>query len=155
MISAAVWVVVGLAVAVGGVRMGVGTLATPASGFVPTLAGVALAGLGSVVLGRAWRVARAANLLLPAAPAVPPPSSAAGQRWRVVAAAGSILAYGLLLEPLGFAVTTLLVLGSLFRFLGGLGWVGTVTATVAGTAFSYVLFARWLNVPFPPGPWGF
>ena len=60
-----------------------------------------------------------------------------------------------LLKPLGLVVTTLLVLGVLFRLVGGLGWPVALTATVAGTGFSYLLFARWLRVPFPTGPWGF
>ena len=155
MISAAVWVALGLAVAIAGIRMDFGTWATPASGFVPTLAGVALSGFGAAVLYREWRVARAAAQMPVGARPAAPPTPTAAERWRVVAAAGSILAYGLLLEPLGLVPTTLLVLGVLFRFVGGLGWLATLTATVAATAFSYVLFARWLKVPFPPGPWGF
>jgi len=153
MISAAVWVAFGVAVAIGGIGLGFGTWAAPASGFVPTLAGVALAAIGAAVFHQEWRFAReAARVPRTARPETPSPTAA--ERWRVAAAAGAVLAYGLLLEPLGLVLTTVLVLGVLFRFVGGLGWLATVTATAAGTGFSYALFARWLKVPFPPGPWG-
>lgn len=147
MISAAVWVALGVAVAIGGIGLDFGTLATPASGFVPTVAGAALAAIGMAVLYQEWRVA---HTIPPAGDAVP-----ATERWRVVAAAVALLAYGFLLQPLGLVVTTLLVLGVLFRLVGGLGWPVAITATLAGTGFSYLLFARWLRVPFPTGPWGF
>ena len=127
-----------------------GSLAAPESGFVPALAGVALAVLGGFVLYGEGRAMAARGAAPPVAPA---PDAA--RRWRVIAAVVALLAYALLLEPLGLVLTTLLVLGVLFRFVGGVGWTASLAATVAGTVFSYVLFARWLKVPFPPGPWGF
>lgn len=149
LLSAAVWSALGVAIALGGIRLDFGTWATPASGFVPTLAGVALAAIGAVVVYQEWQLARAA----PGGRAEPGPSRA--DRWRVAAAVAALLAYGFLLPVLGLVLTTLLVLAVLFRFVGGLGWRVTVAATVAATVFSHVLFARWLKVPFPPGPWGF
>jgi hypothetical protein len=149
MLSAAVWSALGVAIALGGLGLGFGTWATPASGFVPTLAGVALAAIGAAVFYQERQLARVA----PGGRAEPGPSPS--DRWRVAAAVAAILAYGLLLPVLGLVLTTSLVLAVLFRFVGGLGWLVTATATVAATVFSYVLFARWLKVPFPPGPWGF
>ena len=75
--------------------------------------------------------------------------------WRLVGAVVALFAYGLLLMPLGFVLTTLLVLGFLFRGIAGLGWVVSLGSTVAATVLSYVLFSVWLKVPFPPGPWRF
>ena len=65
----------------------------------------------------------------------------------------ALFAYGLLLMPLGFMLTTLLVLGFLFRCIAGLGWVVSLGSTVAATVASYLLFSVWLKVPFPPGLW--
>ena len=145
MISAAVWFLLGVAIAVGGSRLQFGAWETPGPGFVPTLAGVALAGLAGAVLFTEW-VARAR----PKAPATVLDRATV---WRLVGTVVALFAYGLLLMPLGFVLTNLLVLGVLFRCIAGLGWVVSLGSTVAATVLSYVLFSVWLKVPFPPGPW--
>jgi hypothetical protein len=147
-ITTGAWVVVGLAVAVAGSRMQFGTLAAPGSGFLPTVAGLALAGLGAAVLVVEWVAKR--SRVPDRAPAVP-----AAARWQVGATAASLVAYGVLLGTLGFALTTLLVLGVLFQLVARLGWVASIGWTIGATVFSHVLFRVWLKVPFPPGLWGF
>jgi len=146
MMSAGVWFLLGVVIAVGGSRLQFGTWETPGPGFLPTLAGVALAGLAGTVLFTEWRAARAR----PKAPATVLDRWAV---WRLVGTVVALFAYGLLLMPLGFVLTTLLVLGFLFRCIAGLGWVVSLGSTVAATVLSYVLFSVWLKVPFPPGPW--
>jgi hypothetical protein len=144
MISAALWVVLGLAVAVAGARLEIGSLARPGPGFLPVLSGVVLAGLGAVVVAREWR-ARA------------PAGAGArdlGPAWRVAATIGALVAYAALLAPLGFAGTTLAVLAFLLRGVAGLAWGTALGVAVGTTALSYLLFAVWLRVPFPVGPWG-
>lgn len=146
MITAGVWFLLGVAIAVGGSRLQFGTWETPGPGFVPTLAGVALAGLAGAVLFTEWRAARAH----------PKARATALDRetvWRLVGTVVALFAYALLLMPLGFMLTTLLVLGFLFRCIAGLGWVVSLGSTAAATALSYLLFSVWLKVPFPPGPW--
>ena len=49
MTSAGVWFLLGVAIAVAGSRLQFGTWDTPGPGFVPTLAGVVLAGLATAV----------------------------------------------------------------------------------------------------------
>lgn len=146
MISAAVWLVVGVVIAIGGSRLQFGTWDTPGPGFVPTLTGVALAGLAGAVLFTEWQAARAH-----------PKAPGAAFHWqpvaRLVGTMVALFAYALLLMPLGFVLTTLLVLGFLFRGIARLGWVASLASTIAATVLSYVLFSVWLKVPFPPGPW--
>lgn len=148
MIPAGVWVLLGLAAALAGSRMQLGTLAAPGSGFLPTVGGTALAVLGLVVFSVEWLAARER-------PRAPAPPAATGERWRVIAAIAVLVAYGLLLGALGFAVTTLLALGVLFRFVARLGWATSLAWTIGATVFAHALFRVWLKVPFPPGPWGF
>ena len=148
MTSAGVWFLLGVAIAVAGSRLQFGTWDTPGPGFVPTLTGAVLAALAIAVFVTEWRAARTR-----------PATSATGvdrrMAWRLVGAVVALFAYGLLLMPLGFVLTTLLVLGFLFRGIAGLGWVVSLGSTVAATVLSYVLFSVWLKVPFPPGPWRF
>ena len=146
MTSAGVWFLLGVAIAVAGSRLQFGTWDTPGPGFVPTLAGVVLAGLAAAVFVTEWRAARTR----------PRRSATVPDRrmvWRLVGAVVALFGYGLLLMPLGFVLTTLLVLGFLFRCIAGLGWVVSLGSTVAATVASYVLFSVWLKVPFPPGLW--
>jgi hypothetical protein len=147
-IAAAVWVVLGVAVAVAGSRMQLGTLAAPGSGFLPTLAGTVLAGLGSAALYGEWAAARDGGRARARAVVV-------GERWRVGLTVAALVAYGVLLGRLGLVATTFLVLGVVFRFVARLGWVASLGWAVGATVFSHVLFRVWLKVPFPPGPWGF
>lgn len=146
MTSAGVWFLLGVAIAIAGSRLQFGTWERPGSGFAPTLAGVVLAGLAAAVFVTEWRAARTR----------PRRSATVLDRamvWRVVGALAALFAYALLLTPLGFVLTTLLVLGFLFRYIAELGWVVSLGSTVAATAASYVLFSVWLKVPFPPGLW--
>jgi len=142
-ISAAILVVVGLAIVVAGAGQEIGTLARPGPGFLPTLAGAVLAGLGGVVFVTEWRATRAA--------AGGPVTRTAV--WPVVATVVALVAYAALLVPLGFVTTTFVVLGFLFRVVAGLRWAVALGSTVTATALSYLLFSVWLKVPFPPGPW--
>jgi hypothetical protein len=147
-IAAGVWVVLGLAVAVAGSRMQLGTLAAPGSGFLPTVSGTVLAVLSAVTLYGEWYAARE-GARAPARPV------SAGARWRVGVTVVALVAYGFLLNVLGLVGATFVVLGALFRLAAGLGWVASLGATLGATIFAHVLFRVWLKVPFPPGPWGF
>lgn len=63
---------------------------------------------------------------------------------------GSIVAYTLLIERVGFLLTTLALMVLLMRRLGA-SWRATLIASLLGTVLTYVMFAYWLRVPLPPG----
>lgn len=73
-----------------------------------------------------------------------------GRRGNLATLLGSIVAYTLLVEPLGFLVTTFALLVLLMKRLGA-AWRATLLASLTGTAVTYVMFAWWLRVPLPPG----
>lgn len=73
-----------------------------------------------------------------------------GRRGNLAILLGSIVAYTLLVEPLGFLVTTFALLVLLMKRLGA-AWRATLLASLTGTAVTYVMFAWWLRVPLPPG----
>lgn len=73
-----------------------------------------------------------------------------GRRGNLAILLGSIVAYTLLVELLGFLLTTLALLVLLMKRLGA-SWRSTLLASVAGTAATYLMFAWWLRVPLPPG----
>jgi putative tricarboxylic transport membrane protein len=78
-------------------------------------------------------------------------SEAADRRHSAGVLAGLVL-YGLLLEPVGFLPTTLLLLAGLARMLDAPRWRSALLFGVLATAGAWALFGRWLGVPLPKGP---
>ena len=73
-----------------------------------------------------------------------------GRRVNLLILLGSIVVYTLLIERLGFVLTTLALLVVLMKRLGA-SWRATLFASFLGTASTYIMFAYWLRVPLPPG----
>ncbi len=144
MISSLVWITIGVVVVVESAKLKFGSLYAPGTGFLPRLTGVVMVVLGLASLVQDWRQHAAAKR-------APSPTPA---QWAPVAkATGALVAYSLLLGPLGYAVATLLFMGFVFRFGARRNWLPSVIAAVLSAALSYVLFGLWLKVPLPPGLW--
>jgi putative tricarboxylic transport membrane protein len=73
-----------------------------------------------------------------------------GRRGNLLILLGSIVAYTLLIERVGFVLTTFAMLVLLMRRLSAT-WKATLFASFLGTAVTYMMFAYWLRVPLPPG----
>lgn len=143
------WALVGAAVVVSASRLRVGTLGSPGPGFLPLVAGIVMLALAIGILVQEWSRWRAAC----AAPE--PPAAAPGNRLPVALAVAALLAYALLLDPLGYVLTTALFLVFTLRVLGRLAWWAVLTSAVTSTVVSYALFGLWLKVPLRTWPRGF
>ena len=146
-VSAAVWLILGLIIAFASIQYGLGTPDSPGTGFMPFLAGLAIAlfsvfGLVHGTLKRRQGVRWKPTLL--------------GSNWKkslVVLAA--LLGYILLLKPLGFSLCTALFIGFLLRAVQPQRWP-VVMAGAIGTALgAFGIFDLWLKAQLPKGPWGF
>ncbi|OGK98642.1 MAG: hypothetical protein A3I14_01145 [Candidatus Rokubacteria bacterium RIFCSPLOWO2_02_FULL_73_56] len=116
----------------------------PGPGFVPWWAGVALAGL-SLLLG--VQVVRARR-----GPGARRGVEAARGDWRRVAALLAALAlYVVALDPLGYPISTFLLVLLMLRPATRRALVPALGLAVLAAGGSYVLFAVWLQVPLPPG----
>jgi len=118
-----------------------GSLGNPGPGFLPFWVGVALATMSlTLIVG---------SLLDREKPGV---QAAEGiQRQHVAWMVGGLLLYTLLLETVGYPVTTFLLLSALVKILGQRGWYTVLGFSALATAGSYALFGLWLGVPLP---WG-
>ncbi|HYE94331.1 MAG TPA: tripartite tricarboxylate transporter TctB family protein [Terriglobales bacterium] len=117
----------------------------PGSGFLPLWLGAVMAVLGGMLFVRASRAREAGPAWLPGGRAL--------ARLVVVIAATAVFIW--VLPVLGMTVTTAIFLVGLLRFLEGHTWVTTLGVAVATAAANWLVFIRWLNVPFPPGVLGF
>jgi putative tricarboxylic transport membrane protein len=75
----------------------------------------------------------------------------AGTHLAALAPALLLLAYVLLLEPLGFPLATTVFLAATFRYLGHRGWKGALVFAVVITAVAFGLFHMILEVRLPLG----
>ncbi len=131
----------GLALGVGwgALLMPMGTLAHPGAGFLPFWVAVALGVMSLVLVARTLRPR--------AEPAVAAPEAA--DRRRSAGVLGGLVLYSLLLEPVGFLPTTLLLLAGLARMLDASRWRSALIFGALATAGAWALFGRWLGVPLP------
>ncbi len=146
-ISAAVWLAVGVAVALGSLNYGLGPLAAPGTGFLPFLAGCAIALLASIGLILATLKRHAGVGWTPIL---------RGVRWqKPLLVLAALFAYALLMKPLGFVLCTVLFIGFLLRAVEPQRWPVVIGGAVAAACGAYAVFNLWLKTQLPRGPWGF
>ena len=145
-VSSTVWFLLGLAVCLGSLQYKMGSPASPGTGFMPFLTGAAIcffsgAGLIDATLrrrkGEGWT------------------SPLQGVLWKnALVILISLLAYGLLMVPLGFFLTTILFIAFLLRAITPQRWSVVAACSILTAAASYLIFEVWLQAQLPKGPWG-
>ncbi|BAD41215.1 tripartite tricarboxylate transporter TctB family protein [Symbiobacterium thermophilum] len=143
-IGAVVLIVIGVAAAVYSViKLKVGTLRVPGSGFMPLLASLAVIG-GSI--GWLWEVR---------GPDPDPRPLWPDKNWlRPLLGLLFLILYALLFKPLGHLFSTLVFLG-LWQFLvERVNWRRATLVTLLGAAGMYLLFVVLLGVHVPTSPLG-
>jgi len=135
--------VFGVAFLLVALRMPLQTALGPGPGFLPVLIGVLIVGSSSVALATG-----ASNV----APGTPFPMGEEARRVPVLL--GLMLAYLLLLLPVGHLIAaTLLSCGTLWM-LGRRPWWAALGIGVSFSTGSWALFALAMGVPLPAGPLG-
>ena len=122
-------------------KLNLGTLHQPGPGFFPLWGGVMLGLLSLVLLLNSVRKSETLSLSGLRSP-------------KLLLVTGALLAYLLLLEPLGFMTVTFLFLFLLLRMEYS-GWLFSSVSALLGAFSSYALFQLWLKTQLPIGPLGF
>ena len=113
----------------------------PGAAFLPFWLGLVMAGLAILLLLRRARVADAHVDWLPRGEG----------RTRVLLVIGATVAFVALLKVVGMILGTAVYLAIVIRFVGRHPWWVALLVGIAAAGFNYLVFARWLRVPFPEG----
>jgi putative tricarboxylic transport membrane protein len=146
-LSAALWLGLGALIAVASLRYRLGTLASPGTGFMPFLAGLAIAffsfiGLVHGTLRRKQGIGWKPTLR--------------GLMWeKSLIVLAALFAYTLLLTPLGFFLCTALFVGFLLGTVKPQRWWVVIAGSLLTAMGAYGIFEVWLKAQLPKGPWGF
>jgi putative tricarboxylic transport membrane protein len=142
--SSLFWALVGMLFCIGGVHYGLRRSGIPGPGFLPFVTGLLLVALSLILLFSRLVSKRDGGELTGA----PMPRGEALKR--ILQALGALCLYVLILEPLGFAMTTFLFMIVILR-LAPRRWTFIIPAALGATAFFFLLFKVFLGVPLPPG----
>lgn len=74
--------------------------------------------------------------------------------WRVTALVAGMLAFGVLIESLGFYLTAIVFLVAVMWAMGEKRPLALGAISVGTVVFIYLLFHAWLRVPLPVGVFG-
>jgi putative tricarboxylic transport membrane protein len=113
----------------------------PGSAFLPFWLGAIMALLALAMLIRSFRTGDPGANWLP---------SGEGLRHMLVVLAVTA-AFVAALKVVGMVLGTAVFLVVLLRYLGRHRWWVTLAVAAAAAGFNYLVFARWLRVPFPEG----
>lgn len=142
------WLLIGVIVVVSSIRLDLGSLAAPDTGFMPFLSGLAMCLFAAIGLihgtlqnrrGIRWKPIIGPHL-----------------RWeKSLAVLAALLAYVFLFTRLGFVLSTLFFLGFLLRAVKPQKWFVVILGSVLITTCAYLIFHVWIKSQLPKGPWGF
>jgi len=125
------------------IRLGVGSLAKPATGFMSFLTGALLVICGGILFVRALIAGKGKE-------GAPEPLIGAGWK-RVVIVTFGIIVYAALLNAVGYLICTFLLLGLLFNLYALKGWFARLFGAAAITLVTFYAFRVLLGCPLPRG----
>ena len=142
-VSGFFWVLLGGLICFESTRLGLGSLKEPGPGFMCLVTGAL-----SVILGAALSI----TSFSPKARRDTPSEPATGATWtRVGIVILSLVAYVIFITPLGYIISTFLLLGLLFNVYPAKGWPIRLIAAAAISFLTFIAFRAWLDCPLPRG----
>lgn len=145
LIPGIVWMVLGISISIYSKTLKLGKLASPGPGLMPFLLGLTLSIFSVLVVARSLLSAQKEKGLHEEG------------IWfqvdikKIVLVTGSLIMYALLLEKIGFVITTLVILLILFRAVGSQKWSSVLVSSILTVLFTYLVFVIILKVELPYG----
>lgn len=141
-----VWIGIGIGICLISWQFGPGSLAEPGSGFIGFVSGLFLVGVGVVMV-----LPRSLSKISPLSGSASDSPFRISSWPRLVYTVALLLAYGLLLDILGYIVTTFLVMWGLFYDRQKRNWVSSCFVSLVSVGATYLVFEVWLLCQFPRG----
>ncbi len=138
------WVGVAGAIIIESLRLGLGSLSNPGPGLVPFGSGLILGIFGLIVLVFTFRGDQEEKVRL---------WDPDTQWGKMISVLLSLMAYGFLLDLMGFLLVTFLWMVFMCRGIGKIDGKVTVLISIITTSFCYLLFEYYLGIRFPRGIW--
>ncbi|HYB19474.1 MAG TPA: tripartite tricarboxylate transporter TctB family protein [Thermodesulfobacteriota bacterium] len=137
---------VGLFLAFQSIRLPLWGASGPEAGFYPLI-------LGVIIISLSFFLVLKSSILSRPRMAEKPVEQGMGQihLHKVFAYLILVLLYGILVEKVGFVLTSALLLFLILKFVERQGWKATLAVGVASIVISYTLFVYFLQVPLPRG----
>ncbi len=142
-ISSLFWMAMGCGICYGGYQLNIGVLREPGSGFMLFWLGIIVIGLSLCTFIPAVRSKGVKGDLT---------SLWTEIRWqKVISVLAALFIYAYILVPLGFILSTILLLIFLFKAVEPQKWPGAIIGAVITTLAAYGLFQLWLGCQLPQG----
>lgn len=142
------WLAIGLISIYGSIRLGLGVLREPGSGFLSFLAGSFLGLMALILFFHSFLRGRGLSAKVSAL--------WEGVNWRrPVIVSLLTLGYIIFLERLGFFITSFLLIFVILKWLENFLWKKAILIPALTLGASYLLFILFLKVNLPKGPFGF
>ncbi len=124
-------------------RLGLGHFRNPGPGFLFFWSGVVLCVLSLIVLFQTIK------------PADKEEKTFGNVSWaKVISVIFALVLYGLILEWLGFVLSTVFFMGFLLRSIEARRWYVVILVSVVSSLLTYALFELWLHARLPKGVLG-
>ena len=145
------WVFLGVIISAWAYGTGLGTLKEPGAGFVAFIAGFFILVVGALIT--LFRRPEQRNVETPSGTTRAQFLQSAA--FKLTYALGLLLFYALLLDRLGYIITTFVVLFGLFYDPVRRRWAGPLLTSFLSVAVTYLVFEVWLRSQLPRGilPW--
>ena len=141
-----IWLILGIGIVIGSIKLNLGNLHKPGPGFMPFLSGALLVILGLILLiytfisKGSWEEKVKLKKIREKG------------NWKIfLLTLVALFAYAILLEPLGFIFSTFLFLFSTFKITEPKKWLAPFVFSVSTIVLSYFIFSVWLKCQFPKG----
>jgi putative tricarboxylic transport membrane protein len=144
LITGTIWFTLGVFILLESFQLGLGKLNSPGPGFLPMLTSVALALLSVLLFLEATMEKNTTR--------EKGPLSYRDINWnKIIQSILALTCYALLLERLGFLLSTFLLMTLLFKVAGTNKWPHIVLRSIISAILSYIIFGLLLHVQLPRG----
>ena len=146
LVGGLVWLLLGIGIAIGSVRLNLTYANNLGPGFFPFLSGLILGIFGLILI-------LSSIFEKPEGKQEPDIKKVwLHEHWKTFFyTLTALFGYAVLLETLGFVTVTFIFLFFLFKITQSKKWLAPALLSVSAVTISYLIFCLWLRCPFPTG----